>query len=144
MSAYSALSRGHAHPRPLAALIGQAQTVAVTSRAYHSDTLGPFLAKLVVRSCTLGAALLRRLQALRSPLIRAVRGRGLWLGVKIDRELAGARRMVERIATLGVLFKQTHETAIRFAPPPTIARESIDHGLAVFEQVVREPSPRAC
>jgi ornithine--oxo-acid transaminase len=47
MSAYSAVSHGHAHPRLVAALIEQARQVAVTSRAYHSTTLGPFLGKLV-------------------------------------------------------------------------------------------------
>lgn len=46
MSAYSAVSHGHAHPRLVRALTEQAQRVAVTSRAYFSDTLGPFLAKL--------------------------------------------------------------------------------------------------
>ena len=47
MSAYSAVSHGHAHPRLVAALTDQAQRVSVTSRAYHSTELGPFLAKLV-------------------------------------------------------------------------------------------------
>lgn len=46
MSAYSAVSHGHAHPRLIRALTEQAQRVAVTSRAYHSDTLGPFLERL--------------------------------------------------------------------------------------------------
>ncbi|HUK58227.1 MAG TPA: ornithine--oxo-acid transaminase [Stellaceae bacterium] len=46
MSAYSAVSHGHAHPRILAALEAQARRLAVSSRAYHSDRLGPFLAKL--------------------------------------------------------------------------------------------------
>ncbi len=47
MSAYSAVSHGHAHPRLVAKLIEQAQSVAVTSRAYHTAALGPFLDKLV-------------------------------------------------------------------------------------------------
>ncbi len=46
MSAYSAVSHGHAHPRILAALEGQARRLAVCSRAYHTDRLGAFLAKL--------------------------------------------------------------------------------------------------
>ena len=46
MSAYSAVSHGHLHPRVVAALQGQLQKVAVTSRAYHGTTLGPFLEKL--------------------------------------------------------------------------------------------------
>jgi len=47
MSAYSAVSHGHAHPRLVHALIEQAQQLAVASRAYHSTALGPFLAALV-------------------------------------------------------------------------------------------------
>ena len=43
MSAYSAVSFGHGHPQLVAALSEQAQRLAVTSRAYHTDRLGPFL-----------------------------------------------------------------------------------------------------
>jgi ornithine--oxo-acid transaminase len=46
MSAYSAVSHGHAHPRLVAALVKQAQTLAITSRAYYSEKLGPFLKTL--------------------------------------------------------------------------------------------------
>ncbi|MGV3741557.1 MAG: ornithine--oxo-acid transaminase [Burkholderiaceae bacterium] len=43
MSAYSAVSFGHGHPTLVAALMEQAQRLAVTSRAYYTDRLGPFL-----------------------------------------------------------------------------------------------------
>src|SRR5437868_15440536 len=46
MSACSAASHGHAHPRILAALTAQAKRLAVPSRAYYSDRLGPFLEEL--------------------------------------------------------------------------------------------------
>ena len=46
MSAYSAASHGHAHPRILAALNAQARRLAVPSRAYFNDRLGPFLAEI--------------------------------------------------------------------------------------------------
>ena len=46
MSAYSAVSFGHAHPRIVAALVEQAQTLAVTSRAFHNDRLPALLARL--------------------------------------------------------------------------------------------------
>lgn len=46
MGAYSAVSHGHLHPRIVAAAQRQLGRVAVTSRAYHGDTLGPFLARL--------------------------------------------------------------------------------------------------
>src|SRR3954467_13720730 len=47
MSAYSAVSLGHSHPRILAALTAQARRLAVPSRAYYSEALGPFLAELI-------------------------------------------------------------------------------------------------
>src|SRR4051795_7270726 len=47
MSAYSAVSLGHGHPRILKAMMDQASKLAVTSRAYHTELLGPFLARLV-------------------------------------------------------------------------------------------------
>ena len=56
MSAYSAASHGHAHPRILAALTAQAERLAVPSRAYYNDRLGPFLAE-ITRITGLDAAL---------------------------------------------------------------------------------------
>jgi ornithine--oxo-acid transaminase len=47
MSAYSAVSMGHGHPRILNAMAEQAARLAVTSRAYHTDVLAPFLKRLV-------------------------------------------------------------------------------------------------
>ena len=49
MSAYSAVSHGHAHPRIVAKLTAQAQRLAVPSRAYYNDQLEPFLKEI----CTL-------------------------------------------------------------------------------------------
>jgi ornithine--oxo-acid transaminase len=46
MSAYSAVSFGHSHPELVAALSAQAQRLAITSRAFHTDKLGAFLQRL--------------------------------------------------------------------------------------------------
>jgi len=46
LSAYSALNQGHRHPRIIAALHEQAERLTLTSRAFHNDQLGPFLAEL--------------------------------------------------------------------------------------------------
>jgi ornithine--oxo-acid transaminase len=42
LAAYSAVNQGHCHPRILAALKKQAETLTLTSRAFHSDLLGPY------------------------------------------------------------------------------------------------------
>jgi len=42
LSAYSAVNQGHCHPKITKALIDQAQTLALTSRAFYNDTLGEY------------------------------------------------------------------------------------------------------
>ena len=42
LSAYSAVNQGHCHPRITKALIDQAQTLALTSRAFYNDCLGEY------------------------------------------------------------------------------------------------------
>jgi ornithine--oxo-acid transaminase len=73
-----------------------------------------------------------------TPLIRGVRGRGLWVGVDIEPSCTTARDLVERLARGGVLSKETHETVIRFAPPLTITYELIDRAVEVFRRVCIE------
>lgn len=46
MSAYSAVSHGHCHPRLVKVLQQQAETLVVTSRSYYNDKLGVFLKTL--------------------------------------------------------------------------------------------------
>ena len=42
LSAYSAVNQGHCHPKITQALITQAQTLALTSRAFYNNKLGPY------------------------------------------------------------------------------------------------------
>lgn len=42
LSAYSAVNQGHCHPKIVNALIEQAQTLTLTSRAFYNDQLGPY------------------------------------------------------------------------------------------------------
>jgi ornithine--oxo-acid transaminase len=46
MSAFSAVSFGHAHPRIVGALVEQAQRLGVTSRAYYNDRLPQLMERL--------------------------------------------------------------------------------------------------
>ena len=45
LAAYGALNQGHNHPRIVKALIDQAETLALTSRAFRHDRFGPFCEK---------------------------------------------------------------------------------------------------
>ena len=42
LSAYSAVNQGHCHPKIVGAMIKQAQTLTLTSRAFFNDQLGPY------------------------------------------------------------------------------------------------------
>nr|WP_195891656.1 ornithine--oxo-acid transaminase [Bacillus ndiopicus] len=46
LSAYSAVNQGHRHPKIIEALKKQADRVTLTSRAFHSDQLGPWYEKV--------------------------------------------------------------------------------------------------
>lgn len=94
--------------------------------------------RLDERAAELGTYMLTRLNNIHSPLIKEVRGCGLWAGVDFHKHLVNAREICERMCEKGVLSKDTHHTVIRFAPPLTITREEIDFGINVFEEVIRE------
>ncbi|MDG1213982.1 MAG: ornithine--oxo-acid transaminase [Flavobacteriaceae bacterium] len=42
LSAYSAVNQGHCHPKIVGAMVNQAQTLTLTSRAFYNDQLGVF------------------------------------------------------------------------------------------------------
>ncbi len=43
LSAYSALSHGHRHPKIIQAMVSQADKLTLTSRAFHNELMGKFL-----------------------------------------------------------------------------------------------------
>ena len=142
---------------PVSAFVGRQDIMDVFTPGSHGSTFGgnPIAAAvgleslkvirdegLVERSCKLGAHLLARLRAIRSPALKEVRGRGLWVGAEFDPQIASARLVCERLLAKGVLSKETHDTAVRLAPPLVIARNDLDWALDRFEEVVEELSPR--
>jgi ornithine--oxo-acid transaminase len=93
---------------------------------------------LVARSRELGAHMLARLQAMSSPVLKAVRGRGLWAGAEINPDFASARTACERLLAKGVLSKETHDTVVRLAPPLVIGHDDLDWALDRLQEVVRD------
>ena len=89
--------------------------------------------KLVERSAELGEYLLAKLRAIESPVIREVRGRGLWIGVELT---VAARPYCERLMQEGMLCKETHDHVIRLAPPLVITREEIDWAVERLKKVL--------
>ena len=88
---------------------------------------------LASRSAELGAHALARLQRLESPVVAAVRGKGLWIAIDLN---VPARPLCEALKERGVLCKETHETVIRLAPPLVIEKADLDWGIDQIEAVV--------
>ncbi|HVS64469.1 MAG TPA: ornithine--oxo-acid transaminase [Thermoanaerobaculia bacterium] len=92
---------------------------------------------LCARSARLGAAALERLRTARLRGVREIRGRGLWIGIELERAAGGARRVCERLQEEGLLCKETHDHVIRFAPPLVIEEQDLDWALSRIEEALR-------
>jgi ornithine--oxo-acid transaminase len=84
---------------------------------------------LIENAATLGPHLLRRLAALNSPIIREVRGMGLFVGVELDKNRAKARDACEAMLAEGILSKETRRNTVRFVPPLVITRDQLDEAI---------------
>jgi ornithine--oxo-acid transaminase len=89
--------------------------------------------KLVERSAELGAYFLGLLRTLTSPILKEVRGVGLWIGIELH---GPARPYCEALKEVGILCKETHDHVIRIAPPLVITREEIDWAFPRIEKVI--------
>lgn len=89
--------------------------------------------KLVQRSADLGGYFLEKLRTIQSPVIKEVRGKGLWIGVELNEP---ARPYCEALKEKGVLCKETHDHVIRIAPPLVIQREEIDWAFERIRSVI--------
>jgi ornithine--oxo-acid transaminase len=98
--------------------------------------------RLVERSAHVGAHLLERLRAMHSPAVKAVRGRGLWIGLELDPARADARDVCERLAAVGVLTKETHHTVLRLAPPLVVSEADVDWAVDRLQAVLGEVTSR--
>ncbi len=139
---------------PASAVLSSAEVLGVFEPGSHGSTFGgnPLACAvarealrvlleegLIENSARLGAYFLARLRTIKSPHIKEVRGRGLFIGVELWPAAGGARRFCEALAERGLLCKETHEHVIRFAPPLVITQEDLDWA---FEHV-REVLTRA-
>jgi len=89
--------------------------------------------RLVERSAELGSYFLEKLKTIRSPHLKEVRGRGLWIGIELD--VAG-RPYCEALKQESILCKETHDRVIRVAPPLVIKRAEIDWAFERIKKVI--------
>ncbi len=92
--------------------------------------------KLPERSKELGAYFIEKLRSLDTPLIKDIRGRGLFIGMEIDPAKATARAVCEELLRNSILSKETHDTVVRFAPPLIITKEELDWAFERIKNVL--------
>src|SRR5713226_1005402 len=87
-------------------------------------------------AAVLGTQALERLSALRTPLIREVRGRGLLLGIELSRR---AQPYLEALLERGVLALPAGPNVIRLLPPLVITEDQLERVLDCLAEVLCEP-----
>ncbi|HET9128750.1 MAG TPA: ornithine--oxo-acid transaminase, partial [Propionibacteriaceae bacterium] len=87
------------------------------------------------------------LEALVGEGVVDVRHRGLWAGVDVDPQLLTGKELCRRMASRGVLAKDTHGSTIRLAPPIVATEGDIDLVVeavgASLDEAAQRLSPRA-
>jgi ornithine--oxo-acid transaminase len=134
---------------PVSAMVSSRSVLGVLHPGQHGSTFGGnalacAVAREVIamlrdgsyqaRSAELGTRMHARLATLPEAVVSSVHGRGLWAGVSFA-SLDG-RTVCERLASHGVLAKETHGSTIRLAPPLVITEAELDWALDRFETAV--------
>jgi len=133
---------------PVSAVLSSREILGVFKPGEHGSTFGgsPLAAavgmaaldviveeNLVERSKELGEYFLNKLKTLDSPVIKEVRGLGLFLAIELNEK---ARPYCEKLfKEYGILVKETHERIIRVAPPLIITKDEIDFAFDRIKKV---------
>lgn len=88
---------------------------------------------LAERSLKLGEYFINKLKEIKHPIIKDIRGRGLFIGMEL---YAPARKYCEALKEEGLLCKETHDTVIRFAPPLIITEEELEWAIQRINKVI--------
>lgn len=136
---------------PVSAVLSNSDVLGVLKPGQHGSTFGGNpLACAVARTALkvlveegmienaekMGDYFLEGLRAIRSNIVKDVRGRGLMLAVELEPEAGGARQYCYALKDLGLLAKDTHDHTIRFAPPLVINKEQVDWAVEQIERTL--------
>jgi len=137
----------------ISAVLSQREILELFSPGTHGSTFGANpLASAVAREALLvmqdenmvensaekGEYFQDKLRTIKSPYIKAIRGKGLLIGIELMSDAGGARRFCEALKKEGLLCKETHEHIIRFAPPLIIRKKDLDWAFKKIKKVFKE------
>ena len=137
---------------PVSAVLADDDIMLVIKPGEHGSTFGgfPLAAKVAVaalevvkeeklaeRAEYLGKIFRREMEAINSPMVSLVRGKGLLNAVIIKpKDGKEAWDVCMKMKDLGVLAKPTHGDIIRFAPPLVITEEELMQAIALIKEAL--------
>jgi ornithine--oxo-acid transaminase len=142
---------------PVSAVLASHQVMLTIKPGEHGSTFGgnPLACKVAIAALDvvrdeklsenaekLGVIFRERMSAIKSPLVTAVRGRGLLNAIVITPFANGktAWDVCIELKENGLLAKQTHGDIIRFAPPLTITEEQLHEACDIIENTINRLS----
>ncbi len=137
---------------PIGAMVAREEVAASFTPGTHAATFGgnPLVTAaafatlttlleedLVFRAAQMGERLLQELRKLQAAhrAVKMVRGKGLLIGMELDRE---AKPVLARCLDGGLLLSSAGEKVIRFAPPLIVSEGEVRQAVGVLDTVLRE------
>jgi len=144
------LAKALANGVPIGAMLTRSEIAAVLTAGTHGSTFGgtPFVTSVALatlttvleekipdRAARMGRHLMDGLRdvARRHPVVRAVRGRGLLIGVELA-QVVGP--LVDACREAGLLVLSAGEKVLRLTPPLVVAEAECDRALEIIDRVL--------
>jgi ornithine--oxo-acid transaminase len=133
---------------PVSAVVSRKEIMKVFTPGSHGSTFGGFpLAcavgdaaldvlseeKLDQRSAELGSFFIKLLKTIHHSRIKEIRGKGLFVAIELKEK---ARPFTQKLIERGILAKETHDYAIRFAPPLVIDKKDLEWAANIIKEVL--------
>lgn len=146
------LAKGLAGGVPMGAIVTTDKVAAAFSPGNHAATFGgnPLCSaaayatlttirdeKLTENAAQMGDFFMTQLRALQLefPMMKEIRGRGLMIGIQLDRSCAD---LVKKCMEKGLLTNCAADTTLRFVPPLIVTQEDIERALEIIKSVFQE------
>ena len=98
-----------------------------------------FEEKMIENSRDMGNYLHSKTSSLKSPLIKEVRGRGLFQGVELRHDLhVNGTDLTKLMFAKGMISKSTHDYCVRLTPALVINKQEVDDGFEILEKSLQE------